>query len=313
MISTVELRWLGVLRADAGGFYVYHFEKQPGVHEIHQLRVTWDPVRGTVKLIRRINQTFVEQEFSITLSISGLVENFSFVCPETGRRVKHLYYIDGSFGSRYAKGLSYSYGTTALLMPVRPRPKRQRAKRSSAPLTETTARRSQLETRAALLKGKPWMRHEGPDWFEEKVRPFMNQRLKAPARGPLGPETAYEIWEDHPRLDLRVLMRAGVVRPGRFLASQLAWMDPQLMRAMLYADLRDPDRACLYLDMDLPDWKTGYQVIDLIRPRWGAHAWYMRSQSCGPVQVMAFREGCFGARQEQCLVHASQRRPRRTA
>jgi hypothetical protein len=305
-IGTPELRKLGVFTKSGEGCHVFRFGVQPGSSDPLQVRVRWNAVAKAVKLLIKIDDDLFEQEFSVAVSISGLVEKFYFICSDTGVRVTQLYYIDGSFGSRHAKNMRYYYGDSPQPRFDTPRIARNRTPRFDETPSAVLARRKNLDTRAALRRGKPEMRHEGPEWFEEEVYPYLLEYGRRHQRDRLGPEVPMEIWEDHPRLDLRTLIRNRLVVPGKFLAGELAWGDPRLQRAMVYSDLRDMRAARLYLDLDLPKLATGYQVIDLMRQ--GEHKrLYMKSRDCGLVRVMAFREGYFGALKEQRLIHASQR------
>src|SRR5579871_764134 len=146
--------------------------------------------------------------------------------------------------------------------------------------------------------------------FVEQHRKSLSQGPRRDWPGLLLPRGALE---DHETIDVRVLQRRGLLRPGEATAWTMYWAPQGFPEGggYLVADLRQPTTPHLrvvYVDRSQ---RTG-QVIGLRDPassrrrRW----MFIDPASLEPCEVLALRGGLFARRQSQRLVNASQIRGR---
>ncbi len=115
--------------------------------------------------------------------------------------------------------------------------------------------------------------------------------------------------EDHETLDIRVLLRRGLICPGQIRAWAMRWdrPDPDGL-AYLAADLRSETLPHLRIVRTSPSGTTS-QVIGLMEPASsgrGCRWMFIDPATFRPCEVLALRGGRFASRQSQHLVHASQ-------
>ena len=311
-ITIRELFDEGLLRRDKGGSCSLIWRKHPLLSRILKVNVRWDPVSATVKLNLTVVKRESEQSFAIVRFYNGLVEHIFFVCPESGLRCSALYYAGEDFGSRHAKALRYpSQIKAGRLAPDGKRSPRLRRSAMSPDdrLRARGARENGMDTASALREGQGLTSRRRSDEVEETFETLDRASDGVANSRALSPDIPIAFWEDHPRLDLRVLAQAGWLRRGELSGVTLMWTaGAELLRCDLYIDLRKAERAYIGVDGRHMG-KHFYQAIRLQPLPANGRKRYMMTcpATWSDVEVMAFREGRFASKLAQRLVNASQR------
>ena len=298
-IRTRDLRKSGLLRDDPDSeeATVFRHDRHPSFPPGMETVVVWDPVGKTVKFYTRTQALRIEQVFAYELQTIGKCDRYFFVCPKTGNRVSTLYFVDGSFGSRQAKGLRYASQAKA------PKPKgAPRARRTYAQASDNG-----MDTLAGLRQGKTY-EVIAPNWSDPEFTDCLPGLCVEDEDRPFDHSVPLDIWENFPRLDLRVLAREGLLRDGKATPVTLAWSRNGRNELVVYLniDLRsDSKLSVLASGHD----REFFQTIALTQATRSRGLRYV--MSCPAmlidVEAMAFRDGRFASRQAQRLVHASQR------
>jgi hypothetical protein len=310
-LTTRELRDRGVF--DRGVTTQFSF---PGTDAFPTIRakVGWNEVGRflTLRFLAEndIQQQFAEQKVTAFCDSKAHESKWYFRCPVTGKTVSHLYLVGMQFQSRHQLGGRYKSQETSRR---RRGPSVRLAKQARQLEAAMRSSRPNLSTRVGLLEGR--LRPGVFDGSRTALGFALAQRDVPPSVAsvaPWGADVRLAAWEDHPRIDLRVLAGADEILMGMHTVTFLCWPGSYLAEAYVCCDLRPPGPPVV----GLVTWLDGarvYQRIELIVPPPGVRRRYMfRCPVTGkPVETLAFRNGRFASRLAQRLLHQSQIRVRK--
>ena len=112
--------------------------------------------------------------------------------------------------------------------------------------------------------------------------------------------------EQFPVIDLRVLNRAGLLKPGECTYDTLRWrnQDLEALEVRIFVDLSDEDDASIRIAGDVPDQRT---AIECTPCPYGGHRCYFLCPLIGiRCEQLFLVEGTFASRKAHKLTYASQ-------
>ncbi len=309
-ISIGELRERGVFEKSSNRTAVFSWPHDGLPEGSLSTKVVVDENIFTVNLRTILEGSLIEDRFTLIYSDRSNPAPQYFVCPQTGKFVTAVYFGGRHFGTRHQFVSRYAsqhrprragrLGEGSLkplrsTIAKRPRGKRPRPARSPKWDTETALRRGRQD-----LKRWVWWclslastAREMPHWQ------FVTE-IEAPA--------PVLVWEDHPRLDLRVLAREGGLQRGGLTGLVLDWPRGGVLdRAFVLVDLRDPMAPVVGVQWHA-GLQQGRQSIRLLTPEFGRRQRYVFQcpATLYPSEVLAFRHGRFASREAQRLKNRSQ-------
>jgi hypothetical protein len=317
-ITIRELRARGLLRPGVGCSYEFSWRDRPLLLDPIEVKVEWQPDWKRVSLTYNSLAGWGLDQFYIFRHHNGLVEHLYFICPETGKKCTSIYFDDFSFGSRHAKQLRYpsqsrkpspvAPGLAPLVGPRRRGPMRKKREAAS-----DRAEGSGMDaTSAALKEGSAYTRDITFPWFDDDFQSLRTNAEALAETRSLPEALSLAFWEDHQRLDVRVLAREGLLREGERTGAVLLWPPGSLLEGMnLVCDLRKRDAPGLFLQCFV-EGEASHQYIRLTRVVRKGHPRYLMicAATWRRVEVMAFRGGRFASKGAQRLINASQRSAR---
>jgi hypothetical protein len=311
--------------------------------------MSWDPGGSALQILINLDGNIRQQSVQVERRKGRFRERVYFICPLNGARSEALYFMENTFASRTAHRLVYESQAgnggkyrefvkwDVVELPPRKKPARDpsfvpgwhrldikfgelshRSRISTENEREwaeikrerrLAARENDMDTASALRRGKRSTPQISYEWFDREFGRLMSQWSPARPDHPLDPKFDMAIWEDQPRLDIRVLAKEGLIKAGQLRGAILAWkLGSPIEQAHIFVDLRNPEGPYIGLMM-IGYEATTYQIIRLLTP--SAKRGRRYAMRCPvtykPVEVMAYREGRFGTRKNQRLINASQR------
>lgn len=112
--------------------------------------------------------------------------------------------------------------------------------------------------------------------------------------------------EQFPVIDLRVLKRAGLLKPGECTYDTLCWrnQDLEVLEVRIFVDLSDADDASMRIAGDLPDQRA---AIERVACPYGGHRCYFLCPLTGTrCEQLFLVDGVFASRKAHRLSYASQ-------
>ena len=112
--------------------------------------------------------------------------------------------------------------------------------------------------------------------------------------------------EQFPVIDLRVLKRAGLLKPGECTYDTLCWrnQDLEALEVRIFVDLSDADDAGIRIAGDVPDQRA---AIDCVSCPYGGYRCYFLCPLAGTrCEQLFLVDGTFASRQAHRLTYSSQ-------
>lgn len=112
--------------------------------------------------------------------------------------------------------------------------------------------------------------------------------------------------EQFPVIDLRVLKRAGLLKPGECTYDTLRWrnQDLEALEVRIFVDLSDTDDASIRIAGDVPDQRA---AIECVPCHYGGNRYYFLCPLTGArCEQLFLVDGIFASRKAHRLTYASQ-------
>lgn len=112
--------------------------------------------------------------------------------------------------------------------------------------------------------------------------------------------------EQFPVIDLRVLKRAGLLKPGECTYDTLRWrnQDLEALEVRIFVDLSDEDDASIRIVGDVPDQRTAIECVPC--PYGGYRCYFLCPLTGMRCEQLFFVDGIFASRKAHRLSYASQ-------
>ncbi len=295
-LHTTDLRRAGVFEDT---YFRVAVEKDPSLAGEASIKVLYNAKQSFVKVELRDSKCSYSQDISVVEQRNGAAASMFFVCPGTNRRVRSLFFDLDGFYSRKCLRIRYD---------SQDRPKRRpKAGRVRAKVVPKWATEAALSARSLTLDAD--IRRLFIRFAAEGLRREGQNPVKQASLFPLPTTVPIATYEDHPLIDLRVLHRHGLVKPGRMQEAALTWGPAApLPEANIFVDLTNPADPVMGVHWPRGEIQEGHEghIVRLSRDSRGRYQFqcWGSDELC---EVLAFRNGRFASRIGQRLRHQSQR------
>ncbi|MXP27673.1 hypothetical protein GRI58_02405 [Porphyrobacter algicida] len=112
--------------------------------------------------------------------------------------------------------------------------------------------------------------------------------------------------EQFPVIDLRVLKRAGLLKPGECTYDTLRWrnQDLEALEVRIFVDLSDDDDASIRIAGDVPDQRAAVECVS--GPFGGYRCYFLCPLTGKHCEQLFLADGTFASRKAHGLTYASQ-------